>query len=134
MSDIEMAEYQSILPVVREYKRLWLETQKINEEIKQYRLKFKPRLMKLKEEQDKLQKVILEFMEKYKHPGIRDQDTTILKHDKKKKSSISTRASEVEEILTRCNIPKDTQQTVIDVLKGNKDTDLQATLKLKVSK
>jgi hypothetical protein len=134
MSDIEMAEYQSILPVVREYKRLYVETQKINEEIKQYRLKFKPRLMKLKEEQDQLQKMILEFMDKYKHPGIRDQDTTILKQDKKKKTSISTRASEVEDILTRCNISRDTQQSVMDVLKGNKDNDTKSVLKLKISK
>lgn len=128
-----MAEYQSILPVVREYKRLYVETQKINEEIKQYRLKFKPRLMKLKEEQDQLQKMILEFMDKYKHPGIRDQDTTILKQDKKKKTSISTRASEVEDILTRCNISKDTQQSVMDALKGTKDKDTQSILKLKIS-
>lgn len=126
-------EYQSILPVVRSYKANCLESQKILAEVRKYRQQYKPRLDQLKQEKEGLEKVILEFMDKFRHPGIRDQDTTIMRLEKKPKQSLAVKTSEVGEVLNRYHVASDVQKEVIETLKDNKAKG-RPSLKMKISR
>lgn len=126
-------EYQSILPVVRAYKSNCLENQKILEDIKRYRLQYKGRLDKLKDEREQLETQILEFMDRFKHPGIRDQDTTIMKHDRKAKQSLASKSNEIHEVLDRHHINSEVQKEVMTTLRENKG-QARPTLRIKITK
>lgn len=126
-------EYQSILPVVRAYKSNCLENQKILADIKRYRLQYKARLDQLKEEREQLESNILDFMDRFKHPGIRDQDTTILKHDRKPKQSLASKSNQIHEVLNRHHIDSEVQKEVITTLRENKGQG-KPTLKIKITK
>jgi predicted phage gp36 major capsid-like protein len=128
------SDYQSILPVVRKYKEVNTEMQGIMNDIKEYRNRFRSRQEQLKSESEQLEKIILEFMEKYKHPGIRDQDTTIMKQDKKIKASAKTKTSEVEGILNKHKVDITVHQEVLDILSGKKEQPTKAVLRLKIMK
>ena len=128
------SDYQSILPIVRKYKEVNTEIQGIVKDIKEYRNRFRSRLDQLKTESEEFEKIILEFMEKYKHPGIRDQDTTIMKQEKKIKPSIKTKTSEVEGILNKHKVDINVYQEVLDILSGKKEQPTQPVLRLKITK
>lgn len=122
-------EYQKILPVVREYKEYCVEKQKILKEISDYKKQFKARLDFINKENEKLEKLILEFMEKHKHPGIQDQNTTILRHDKKIKQSVNDRVDEIGNICVKYQINDRVLSEIRETLKGKALTS--PSLKLK---
>lgn len=125
-------EYQAILPVVHEYKELWVEWQNILQDIRQYRNQFKKRLDVLKKECLEKEKSILEFLEKHNHPGIQDHDLLLVRQEKKIRQPIKQRTQDVEEILTQYNVDRLLHQRVIDVLaKGNESTT--PSLRIKVT-
>lgn len=128
------SDYQSILPVVRQYKEVNTELQNILKDIKEYKNRFRNRIEELKESSVQLEKIILEFMEKYKHPGIRDQDTTIIKHEKKIKPNLKSKTSEVEGIFNKHKVDMNVHQEVLDILSGKKEQGTQSVLRLKITK
>lgn len=122
-------DYQQILPVVREYKEYSLEKQKILKDINDYKKQFKARLDFINKENEKLEKLILEFMERHKHPGIQDQDTTILRHDKKIKQSVNDRVDEIGNICVKYQINDRVLSEIKETIKGKSLTS--PSLKLK---
>jgi cell division septum initiation protein DivIVA len=123
-------EYHLILPIVRKYKEIRTETQEILHDIREYRQQFKGRLTQLKKESEDLEREILQFMEKHHHPGIRDQNTTIMKQEKKIKQTLKAKTSEVESILNKYNVDISLHQEVVDILNGKKPRETIPYLKL----
>jgi hypothetical protein len=127
-------EYQSILPVVRDYKMLWEETKQIQQEIKNFRDRFANRLKELKKQQDGLEKLILEFMDKNQHPGIRDQDTTIMSKAVRSKQSIKARKEKIETILSSNRIDTEIKKKIYDALDNDEEGNEVMRLQISVAR
>ena len=127
-------EYQSILPVVRDYKMLWEETKQIQQEIKNFRDRFANRLQELKKQQDGLEKLILEFMDKNQHPGIRDQDTTIMSKAVRSKQSIKARKEKIETILSSNRIDTEIKKKIYDALDNDEEGNEVMRLQISVAR
>lgn len=127
-------EYQSILPVVRDYKMLWEETKQIQQEIKNFRDRFANRLKELKKQQEGLEKLILEFMDKNQHPGIRDQDTTIMSKAVRSKQSIKARKEKIETILSSNKIDTDIKKKIYDALDNDEEGNEVMRLQISVAR
>jgi len=112
-------EYKVILPIANEYKALWMETQDILSDIREYRKQFQGRLKQLKEEREKLEKMILEWMETHKHSGFQIENWTIRKKSKKVNKSIKKRTEEVENILMKNKIQEGLLKEVEGILKDS---------------
>lgn len=128
---MEEVEYEQILPIVREYKEYCIEKTKILKDINDYKKQYKPRLEHINKENQKLEKVILDFMEKHQHPGIKDKDTTILRHDKKIKQSVNERVDEVGNICIKYQINDHVLSEIKETLKGKPLTSPSLKIKLK---
>lgn len=126
------SDYDSILPIVRKYKEINKEVEDISKDIRDYKQRFRARLDVLKTEKSALEKLIIEFLDKHHHPGIRDQDTTVMKLEKKARLSIKTKQAEIESILNKYSVDRDAHQEVVNILLGK--VDQPKTLYLKITK
>ena len=124
---------ESILPIVREYRELWMEEQDILADIAQYRKQFKKRLEVLKKERGDREQLILQFLDRYDHPGIQDRDLLLIRHEKPLRPPMKHRTQRVEEILNQHHVDRCVHDQVLDVMNNTTPTSTTSTLRLKVT-
>lgn len=122
-----------ILEYVIEYKKIVKEVEALQNEIRQLRLRLKPRMTKLMKEKEKYEEHILKYLERQNDPGIKFQDIVLYKEPKKVYQPKQYRNDRLVEILEQHNV-RDPQvvDQVMRALKRERVVDSSKyTLKVK---
>ena len=127
MSSSEMISY------AMEYKNIVKEMDGLNNDIKKYRQRLKPRILELQKEKEKYEKIILEYLEKQDDPGFKYQDIVFYKEPQKKYTPSKEREEQLQSILNENNI---LDTNIVNKIKGLLKTkkvvdDTTFTLKVK---
>ena len=124
-----------VLKYITGYKEDYDELQKINQDIKNYRLKFEKRIKQLKEDMDKKGEVIIKYMKEHNHPGIKYNNLNFVAESKIHRISKKKQDEQLDLLLSKYQISKinplyhDLKRT----LSGNK-TETTSNMRLKIKK
>lgn len=95
-----------ILKVITNYKEDYDELQKINNDIKNYRMKFDKRIKSLKADMDKKGSVIIDYMKKHNHPGIKYNNMNFVAETKTHRVSKKKQEEQLDLLLSKYQISK----------------------------
>ena len=95
-----------ILKVITNYKEDYDELQKINLDIKNYRMKFEKRIKVLKADMDKKGSIIIDYMKQHNHPGIRYNNMNFVAETKTHRVSRRKQEEQLDLLLSKYQISK----------------------------
>lgn len=121
-----------VISYMVEYKNILKELNGLQQEIIKLRNTLKPRIQTLTKEKVKYEKIILEYLEKQQDPGIKFQDITFYRDNKRKYIDRQTKEKQIENLLRTKNLEDELISQVKDMLKSKKVIDRdQFILRLK---
>lgn len=126
----------NVVPIIREYRDVYMEQQSILTEIRNHRKKFEKRLKDLKSHMNELEKKLLLYMREHDHPGLRFQEIVLLQEDKTQRKNMKVHEEEMQSILHRHRIdPTDAlYRELLDTVHNSKIPHGEKKLKLKIYK
>ena len=129
-------EEKEVLPIVRQYRDLFMEQKSIQTEIKNFRKKYEKRLGEIKNYLVELEQRILEYMKEHDHPGLRYQEVILLREDKVLSKNNKKREEEVQTILDRYRVDPTNPlyREILESTQASKIRETNQRIKMKIYK
>ena len=124
---------EKLLRSMTNYKEDYDELQKINQDIKNYRMKFDKRIKELKQSMDKKGEFIVDYMKKHNHPGIRYNNLNFVTETKTHRISKKKQEEQLDLLLSKYQISKvnPLYHELKRTLSGSPDNSTNMRLKIK---
>ena len=124
---------EKLLRSMTNYKEDYDELQKINQDIKNYRMKFEKRIKELKQSMDKKGEFIVDYMKKHNHPGIRYNNLNFVTETKTHRISKKKQEEQLDLLLSKYQISKvnPLYHELKRTLSGSPDNSTNMRLKIK---
>jgi hypothetical protein len=129
-------EEKEVLPVVRQYRDLYMEQQAIQQEIKNFKKRYEKRLVEIKKSLGELEQELLVYMREHDHPGLRFQEVILLSEDKVFSKNSKKREEEVQEILQKHRVDPTNPlyRELLETAQASKIRESHQRIKMKVYK
>jgi len=130
-----MEHNDQILKFMTSYKEDYDELQKINQDIKNYRMQFEKRIKELKAKMDQKGEHIIDYMKKHNHPGIRYNNLNFVAEQKTHRVSKKKQQEQLDLLLSKYQISRvnPLYHELKRTLSGN-ETQSTSNMKLKIKK
>ena len=124
---------EKLLRSMTNYKEDYDELQKINQDIKNYRMKFEKRIKELKQSMEKKGEFIVDYMKKHNHPGIRYNNLNFVTETKTHRISKKKQEEQLDLLLSKYQISKvnPLYHELKRTLSGSPDNSTNMRLKIK---